>query len=245
MRWGWCGSQLTAMNQWLPLVALLALSSAAPAASPAAQDFAGILALKPDEDRGRELFAACTRCHGPVGAGESSGSTPRISGQHHRVLVRQIVDFRKGRRWDFRMEGVAAAHDKIWRLQDVADVAWFVSRAPWTGPTGFGDGQFVELGGQLYAANCARCHGARAEGSDARDTPRLAGQHAAYLARQIYDAVDGRRPLLGKSHGRRLAQLSFEQVRGLTDWLSRQEQSADPAPGADGVAVPGRVDRHP
>ena len=118
--------------------------------------------MRPDEDRGRELFAACVRCHGAQGAGETSGSTPRIAGQHHRVLVRQIMDFRKGQRWDFRMEGVAAAHDKIWQLQDVADVAWYLGRQPWGGATGFGDGEHVEPGGQLYAARCAHCHGTRA-----------------------------------------------------------------------------------
>ncbi len=232
------------MKKWHFLLMLLALSPAAPAASQTAKDFAAILAMKPDEDRGRELFNACTRCHGPAGAGETSGSTPRISGQHHRVLVRQIVDFRKGKRWDFRMEGVAAAHDKIWQLQDVADVAWYVSRAPWAGPTGFGDGQFTELGEQLYAANCGSCHGAGAEGDNTRDVPRLAGQHSAYLARQIYDAVDGRRPMLTRSHGKRLSTLTFEQVRGITDWLSRLGGS-EPAPGADGIAAPGRIDGHP
>jgi cytochrome c553 len=238
-------SQLAGMKKWLLLSALLVLSPTAPAASQAAKDFAALLALKPDESRGRDLFAACTRCHGPTGSGETSGATPRIAGQHHRILLRQIVDFRKGRRWDFRMEGVAAAHDKIWQLQDVADVAWYVSRMTWAGSTGFGDGQFLELGSQLYSANCARCHGKNAEGDDARDMPRLAGQHAAYLARQIYDAVDGRRPPLGKSHGTLLAPLSFEQVRGLTDWLSRLEISPDSPPGAHGIPVARRIDGHP
>ena len=233
------------MNKWVWLIPLLLLSSEVPAASKTAQDFAAILTMRPDEDRGRELFAACVRCHGAQGAGETSGSTPRIAGQHHRVLVRQIVDFRKGQRWDFRMEGVAAAHDKIWQLQDVADVAWYLGRMPWSGATGFGDGEHVEPGGQLYAARCAHCHGTRAEGDNARGLPRLAGQHAAYLMRQIYDAVDGRRPPLARSHGKLLKPLDFEQVRGLADWLSRQQVSAESPPRADGAVAAGRVDRHP
>ena len=74
-------------------------------AGSARQDLATVLAGKPDVDHGAELFGQCAVCHGPQGAGQLDGSVPRIAGQHYRVLARQIVDFRHGARWDFRMEG--------------------------------------------------------------------------------------------------------------------------------------------
>ena len=77
--------------------------------------------------------------------------------------------------------------------------------------------------------SCRSCHGADGGGSDQKQIPRLAGQHAGYLARQIYDAVDGRRPVLAKSHGKRFAPLGFEEVLGLTDYLARLGWQDPPA----------------
>jgi cytochrome c553 len=200
---------------------LMALPMLAAAAGSTQQDFAKVIAMKPDAARGAELFESCKSCHGDDGGGVIEGSVPRIAGQHYRVLVRQIVDFRRGKRWDFRMEGVATSHEVIPQLQDVADVAWFVSRLERDGARGVGDGAYVERGAALYAEKCASCHGRNGEGDDAREIPRIAGQHAAYLARQLYDAVDNRRPNLARSHGKRFAPLDFQDVLGLTDYLAR------------------------
>jgi cytochrome c553 len=216
------------------LCALLSLPLLAQAESAARRDFTRILALTPDAEHGRELFQQCAACHGPDGGGTSNGSIPRIAGQHYRVLVRQVVDFRNGARWDMRMEGVATSHEVIPELQDIADVASFVSTLSRDGARGVGDGQHVERGAAIYQRACASCHGAEAQGNDGRGIPRLAGQHAAYLARQLYDAVDGRRPALARSHGRYFKPLDFEDVLGLTDYLARigwnDERTAVPPP---------------
>jgi cytochrome c553 len=189
-----------------------------------------VLALKPDEEHGREVFVQCAACHGPQGGGTTDGAVPRIAGQHYRVLVRQLVNFRHGTRWDVRMEGVATSHDVIPELQDIADVARHVSLLDIDSARGVGDGSQVARGAELYSKECAACHGHDAEGSDAKEIPRLAGQHAAYLARQIHDAVDGRRPELTRSHGKRLKALDFEDVMGLSDYLARIGWQGDSAP---------------
>jgi len=187
----------------------------------ARNEFADVIAKQPDERRGAELFTVCAGCHGGDGGGTTAGSVPRIAGQHYRVLVRQIVDFRRGRRWDAQMEDVATSHDTIPELQDIADVAWYVSKLNRNGERGIRDGEYAERGASLYAANCRSCHGIAGEGNDKKGIPRLAGQHAGYLARQIYDAVDGRRPILAGSHGKRFAKFDFQDVLGLTDYLAR------------------------
>lgn len=209
------------MKTWIPFLALLFMAAEAGAAPRAARDFDAIMALKPDVDRGREIFIACTRCHGPQGGGDPSGSTPRIAGQHYPVLVRQLVDFKRGRRWDFRMEGVTSSHTVVLERQDLADVARFVSELDADGPRGMGDGLFVDRGREIYTSRCTACHGASADGDASREIPRLSGQHAGYLLRQIYDAVDGRRPPLTRTHRERFEKLDFDSVRGLADYVSR------------------------
>ncbi len=215
----------------------LLLPVLASGAESARQEVDRVLALKPDAQRGAELFAHCVACHGPEGGGEVAGTTPRIAGQHYRVLVRQIVAFRLGRRWDFRMEGVATSHDIIPELQDIADVASHVSQLERDGARGVGDGQYLEQGAKIYADACASCHGVNGEGSASRGIPKVAGQHAGYLSRQMYDAVDGRRPELTRSHRARLSRLEFSEVLGLADYIARIGWSgpgstppAEPAP---------------
>lgn len=213
------------MNRWPAcLLASLSLciSVGAWSAPRESQEFATVLKLRADTGHGREIFAKCASCHGADGAGDVSGSVPRIAGQHYRVLARQLVDFRNGKRWDMRMEGVATSHDVIPELQDVADVAQYVSELSPEGKPGVGDGENLEQGARLYATRCASCHGVSGDGDAARGLPRIAGQHAAYVSRQIYDAVDGRRPALTRSHRKLFAPLDFQEVRGLADWLSRQ-----------------------
>ena len=209
------------MNRNLLAVFASFLPMCAWAATPGQQEFARIMASKPNAESGAVFFEQCASCHGADGGGQVSGSVPRIAGQHYRVLVRQIVDFRHGVRWDFRMEGVATSHYVIPEIQDIADVAWYTSQLDRGGPRGVGDGEYVERGAVLYGSKCASCHGPNAEGDDKKEIPRIAGQHAGYLARQIYDAVDKRRPRLARSHGKRFAPLDFQDVLGLTDYLAR------------------------
>ena len=203
------------------LVVMLSMPWLALGAGTASSDYKAAINSKPDPINGEALFEYCTSCHGPDGSGDVSGSIPRIAGQHYRVLVRQIVDFRYGKRWDVRMEGIAAKHTLLASNQDIADVAAFVSRLDRDGSRGVGDGLYVEKGAAIYTQQCASCHGADAEGDGDKGIPRLSGQHAAYLARQIYDAVDARRLPLAETHRKRFVPLDFEQVLGLTDYLSR------------------------
>jgi cytochrome c553 len=212
----------------------LLLPVLASGAESARQELARALALTPDAQRGSELFAQCASCHGAGGEGVMAGTTPRIAGQHYGVLVRQLVDFRRGKRWDFQMEGVATSHDVIPELQDVADVAAYVSQLSRDGVRGIGDGQFLEQGAKIYEEACASCHGPAGEGNDARAIPRIAGQHAGYLSRQMYDAVDGRRPQLTRTHRARLAKLEFTDVRGLADHIARMGTSGQEAPANAG-----------
>lgn len=198
---------------------LMLLSGAAVAASPARAEYQAALRATPDVEHGAVLFAQCAVCHGSDGQGLPDGSTPRIAGQHFRVIVKQLVDFRYGKRWDFRMEQRANRH--LGAFQDIADVASYLSQQPRKAYFGGDSSDTLTQGASLYSANCESCHGVQGEGDDVRTVPMLAGQHPAYLVRQMYDAVDGRRPTLTQLHAQRIKPLDFEQLRAIANDLAR------------------------
>jgi len=198
----------------------LVLPAIAWTAASARVELAATLRAKPDPVHGAQLFEQCAGCHGVDGGGETNGSTPRIAGQHFRVLAKQLVDFRYGKRWDFRMEGMADRHHLV-GPQDIADVSGYVSQLAQPATRGIGSGEFIAEGRQLFSDQCQSCHGVAADGDAGRAVPRLGGQHYGYLMRQMYDAVDGRRPALPRLHSQRIAPLDFEQVRAVSDFLAR------------------------
>jgi cytochrome c553 len=219
------------MNQFakarISLVLLLAATPGlALAAESSKQELQDAMRTRPNYDRGAELFQQCMSCHGPDAGGEATGEVPRIAGQHYRVLLKQLVDYRHGKRWDFRMEELADRHH-LKDAQDIADVALFIASQERGGTRGIGSGEFTGQGQALYADRCQSCHGVAAEGNDPKIIPRLAGQHYGYLMRQMYDAVDGRRPSMLRSHPPRMAPLDFQEVRGLADYLSRLDPHPD------------------
>jgi len=202
------------------------LPAMALAANSARTELDAALRAKPDVTHGETLFSQCVQCHGARGGGDSNGSTPRIAGQHYEVIVRQLVDFRHGKRWDFRMEGMADRHH-LTTAQDIADVAAFVSALERTDDQGIGSGELTAQGAAIYGRQCQSCHGADAVGDAARAIPRLGGQHYGYLMRQMYDAVDSRRPALPALHAKRIAPLDFNEVRAVADYLARIGASAN------------------
>jgi cytochrome c553 len=213
------------------LILLAALPALAAAAVPTGRDLAQATRAKPDLEHGAQLFAQCVSCHGAEGAGQENGSTPRIAGQHYSVLLKQLVDFRHGKRWDFRMEEHAKEHF-LAKPQDIADVAAFVAQLDGGSKRGIGDGIHADDGARIFGSRCASCHGPSGAGNGQEAIPRLGGQHFAYLVRQMYDAVDGRRPTLQRVHPRKIEPLDFEQVQAVADYLSRVEWEAAPEPPA-------------
>ena len=211
------------MKTWslvIPLALSLALPLAAPAADAAHRELQWATHAAPDPARGVTLFEQCASCHGADGNGTPDGSFPRIAGQHYSVLLKQLVDFRHGKRWDFRMEEFADRHH-LTDTQEVVDVAAFVTQLERGAKRGIGDGSHASEGALIFGARCASCHHADGSGEAARAVPRLAGQHYSYLVRQMYDAVDGRRPTLDRVHAKKIEPLDFQQVRAVADYLSR------------------------
>ena len=140
----------------------------------------------------------CTACHGE-GGGSKSTFIPILAGMDPAVIFKQLDDYRSGK----RLWGVMGAMAKALSTQDSADVAaYFAVR-----PKGLAA---IARGGSLHAKAesdsarrlafigdeqrgippCTACHGPNGYKIGA---PPLAGQHAAYIERQLAAFAQGLR----------------------------------------------------
>jgi cytochrome c553 len=131
----------------------------------------------------------CSTCHGPRGI-STSPEFPILAAQREGYLVAQLEAFQTKTREE------KAAHDFMWGIAGNLDAAAIQSVAQYfatqPAPPGRpGDPALVAQGRELFEKGvpdrsippCASCHGVNAEGI--ADFPRLAGQHAKYVVRQI------------------------------------------------------------
>ncbi len=127
----------------------------------------------------------CALCHGPEGE-SASAIYPRLAGQHPEYMVKQLQDFRDGRRASDTMTEMA---------KDLSDgeiealARFFASKRAKPRKPGDADlaaiGRYIYTKGNRYSGvpDCASCHGPAAHGT--HQLPRLAGQHPAYLEAQL------------------------------------------------------------
>jgi len=178
--------------------------------------------LEPNLEHGAELYRTCAACHGPDGRGTEDGEIPAIAGQHGSVLLKQLTDFRHDQRWNVRMRHFTD-HHHLAGAQDLTDVAAYVAYLPRFPPTakGIGDGTALGKGASIYFQKCERCHGPLGQGNLLLRRPRLAGQHYAYLLRQLQETAADQRPGMDRAHVDMLQGISQEGLRGVADYLSR------------------------
>jgi cytochrome c553 len=131
----------------------------------------------------------CATCHGPQGR-SIVPKFPALAGQHPKYLAAQMQAFKAQTRGDpdalGYMWGMAAplSDEMIGAL-----AAYYAAQAPRAGSAG--DAGAIARGADIYANGvaaegippCIACHGPGAVGTD--EYPRLAGQHAQYLLKQL------------------------------------------------------------
>lgn len=125
----------------------------------------------------------CALCHGERGE-SAAEDIPRLAGQHEEYLEKQLGDFKAGRRGGLmvrmarRLSGEEiAALARFYASQPAAPAAAATEMAP--------VGAFIHRRGNPWSGvpACRTCHGETGRGT--AKLPRLAGQDAAYLERQI------------------------------------------------------------
>lgn len=142
--------------------------------------------LKGDATAGQAKAAACAACHGMDG-NSAAPTFPRLAGQSEKYLVKQLMDFKSGKRENPTMLGMSAGLSD----QDMADIAAYF--AVQKGGVGFTKADLAKKGEKIWRggnpatglAPCAGCHGPSGKGLPAAGFPKLGGQHADYVTAQL------------------------------------------------------------
>lgn len=167
---------------------------------------------KAAQDAGKKAAFFCANCHGDSGLSKY-GEVPNLAGQHPLYILSQIDAFLAGKRKDAFMQGLM----KVLSAEDKATIAVFYA-AQQVAPSVATPGAQAAAGRELFQKNCARCHGADAKGGES--FPRLAGQQAEYLRRNIrrYLDMSGERtypPMTAAVTG-----LGEKNIEAVVDYLS-------------------------
>lgn len=165
----------------LPASFLMAAAAAALSLNVHAQS------AKPDLAKGSASYGAvCVACHAADG-NSTTPANPKLAGQHPEYLLKQLQEYKSGKRANAVMQGMAATLSDA----DMRNVAyWLASQKPATGFAS--DAELVKLGERIYRggladrgiASCAGCHSPNGAGIPSQ-YPRLAGQHADYTKAQL------------------------------------------------------------
>ncbi len=132
----------------------------------------------------------CSNCHGLTG-NATSPNFPNLAGQTEAYFEAQLVGFKSHGRHD------PAGFEYMWGLSrsltevQIEGLAVFYAAQKQTAQTLEGDPNRLVAGKEVFdkgvAAKgippCATCHGEQAQGN--ATFPRLAGQHADYLVKQL------------------------------------------------------------
>lgn len=131
----------------------------------------------------------CANCHGANGQSVSP-QFPHLAGQQKEYLEKQLKSFRSHERQS------PAGRAYMWGLSEkltdeqIAGLAeYFAGRPAARGPVA--DPQLISSGKEIFEKGiatqnvpaCAACHGSAGQGN--HQFPRLAGQHADYIAKQL------------------------------------------------------------
>ncbi|MBF7729240.1 c-type cytochrome [Pseudomonas sp. N040] len=151
-----------------------------------------------DTAPGKALFeATCVACHGAAGQGNPALQAPALAGQQAAYLQRQLLNFRTDLRGTAAGDSGGAQMAPMAKgLADdaaVTAVAEYLASLPAAKATPALTGGDAAQGAKLYQSKCGSCHGGKAEGNPALNSPRLAGQSDVYLQTQFNHFKQGKR----------------------------------------------------
>jgi cytochrome c553 len=150
--------------------------------------------FKADPAKGQTIAATCQACHVADGS-RGAPANPILQGQHPDYIVKQLTEFKAGKRKNAIMQGFAATLSD----EDMRHVAAFYASKK-AKPGDARSPETVALGQQIYRGGlaakgvpaCAGCHSPNGAGIPAQ-YPRLGGQHAEYTESQLLTFRSGAR----------------------------------------------------
>lgn len=178
-------------------------------------------AAKPDLAKGEASFAGvCAACHG-VDGNSLIPANPKLAQQHPEYLVKQLTEFKAGKRENAIMNGMAAPLSDA----DMVNIAYWLGSKK-AAPGAAKEKDLVLLGEKIYRGGiadrqipaCAGCHSPNGAGIPAQ-YPRLSGQHAEYAAAQLTAFRDGVRQN-SVQMTQVAAKLNDREIRALADYIA-------------------------
>lgn len=176
---------------------------------------------KPDLARGQEISTqVCGACHTADGT-RGVPANPILQDQHPEYLVKQLTDFKSGKRANAIMTAMAATLSEA----DMKNVAAFYASKQ--AKPGFATNKdTVRIAERIYRGGiadrhipaCAGCHTPQGAGIPAQ-YPRIAGQHAEYAAAQLTAFRDGTRNNSPQMTGV-AARLNDREIKALADYMA-------------------------
>ncbi len=174
----------------------------------------------------------CQLCHGAEGEA-SSAIYPRLAGQNHNYLVKQLKNFRDGKRKSDTMNEMT----KDLLDEEIEALAKYFSSKPALSHRirdkgFFAVGEYLYMKGNKYSGipACKSCHGEFGLGSN--DLPRLAGQHKRYVADQLHafgDRIRTNDNTIMHTIANKLTELEIEALALYVSGIKAQEPEAPKA----------------
>lgn len=156
----------------------------------------------------------CFACHGKNGA-STQPQYPILAGQNFLYIYNQLKDFKAGRRKDPQMSPMAANLSK----EEMQAIAMYFSKQPWPYNSFNSDpAKAARAKAVADAALCTMCHLGQFQGQN--EIPRLAGQHFAYLKKQLLAFRSKTRTNDAGNMTSYTANLTDQQIDDLANYLA-------------------------
>ncbi len=205
------------------LTTMFALAVACVTVSAQAQQTAG------NAEAGGKKTAMCVGCHGIIGYQASFPEihkVPMIAGQSATYIVSALNQYKGGERKHPTMRAIADSLSE----QDIADLAAYYSQlglregdAPPPATAAAPSAKVQDLIARDKDNACTKCHGANFNTPNDGSVPKLAGQHADYLAVALksYKVQGGSK--VGRSHpvmGAQAKRFTNPEIKELASYIS-------------------------
>ena len=162
----------------------------------------------------------CAACHAPDG-NSMIPANPKLAQQHPEYLVKQLQEFKSGKRSNAIMTGMVAALSE----QDMKNIAaWLATKANKPGQAK--DKDLIAMGEKIYRGGiadrqvpaCAGCHSPNGAGIPSI-YPRVSGQHADYTALQLNTFRDGSRKN-SVAMTQVAAKMNDREIKAVSDYMA-------------------------
>ncbi len=205
----------------MKLIALFTVAAALSAAVFSSVASEAAAPVKADLAKGEASYAGiCAACHAPDG-NSLIPVNPKLAQQHPEYLIKQLAEFKAGKRENAVMTGMAAALSE----DDMKNISYWLASKKAT-PGAAKEKDLVLLGEKIYRGGiadrqipaCAGCHSPNGAGIPAQ-YPRLSGQHADYAVAQLTAFRDGVRNN-SLQMNQIAAKLNDREIKAVSDYIA-------------------------